>query len=65
MPLLQMDPCAIVSTTRSHEKNIGLYMDHYDAVQGVKQHEGDEERAFAETEKAGVKIISSAEVLRS
>ncbi len=33
-----------------------------DAVEGVKQKEGDVERAFEEMEKAGVRIISSAEV---
>lgn len=34
-----------------------------DAVRGVQQHEGDEERAFEEMKKAGVTVISSAEVL--
>ena len=33
-----------------------------DAVEGVKQKEGDVERAFEEMEKAGVMIITSAEV---
>lgn len=33
-----------------------------DAVEGVKQKEGDVERAFEEMEKTGVRIISSAEV---
>ena len=36
-----------------------------DAVKAVKQHEGDEQRAFEEMEKAGVKVISSVEVLES
>jgi nicotinamidase/pyrazinamidase len=34
-----------------------------DAVEGVKLKEGDVERAFQEMEEAGVKVISSAEVL--
>ena len=35
-----------------------------DAVEGVQLKEGDVDRAFGEMEKAGVKIISSAEILR-
>ncbi len=35
-----------------------------DAVEGVKLKEGDVERAFGEMEKAGVKIIRSAEILK-
>ncbi len=34
-----------------------------DAVEGVKLKEGDVDRAFGEMEKAGVKIITSAEIL--
>ncbi len=33
-----------------------------DAVEGIYQHEGDVEKAFAEMKKAGVKMITSAEV---
>jgi len=36
-----------------------------DAVEGVRLHAGDSERAFQEMEAAGVKVISSTEVLHA
>lgn len=36
-----------------------------DAVEGVRQEEGDVERAFEEMEKARVRIVSSAEVVQT